>query len=133
MQLLSASDMGTISDIKVEHIPITEDLAATLPQEMQERVVNYNGKLTVQDVQVTHRYDNHDYTLSIDEESAGTIRMIELSALLHSLKYENIAYIISIDELETSLHRELIETFLELFCMLLQRHNSFLPRMIKIY
>ena len=60
MQLLSASDMGTISDIKVEHIPITEDLAATLPQEMQERVVNYNGKLTVQDVQVTHRYDNHD-------------------------------------------------------------------------
>lgn len=115
VQLLSASDMGTISDIKVEHIPITEDLAATLPQEMQERVVNYNGKLTVQDVQVTHHYDNHDYTLSIDEESAGTIRMIELSALLHSLKYENIAYIISIDELETSLHRELIETFLELF------------------
>ena len=81
VQLLSAFDVGTISNIKVEYIPITEDLAATLPQEMHERVVNYNGKLTVQDVQVTHRYDNHDYTLSIDEESAGTMRMIELSAL----------------------------------------------------
>ena len=115
VQLLSASDMGTISDIKVEHIPITEDLAAKLPQEMQERLVTRNGELTWQDVQVTHRYNNHDYTLSINEESAGTIRMIELSALLHSLKYENISYIISIDELETSLHHELIELFLELF------------------
>ena len=115
VQLLSASDMGTISNIKVEYIPITEDLAAQLPQKVQERVVNFDGKLTVQDMQVTHRYDNHDYTLSIDEESAGTRRMIELSTLLHSLKYKYISYIISIDELETSLHRELIKTFLELF------------------
>ncbi|MGP1458342.1 MAG: AAA family ATPase [Treponema sp.] len=71
--------------------------------------------MTLQDVQVTHHHNNYEYTLSIDEESVETIKIMELSVLLQLLTYKLISYIISIDKFEMSLYRELIELFLDLF------------------
>lgn len=71
------------------------------------------------------------HNLSIDQESRGTLRYYGLSGVLNTIIKEN--RILSIDELETSLHPDLMKHFILTFLanseqsqMLITTHNLFL-------
>ena len=68
-------------------------------------------KPTRRDAKFVHHYDN-DYELPIYFESAGTKRMLELTLPLIELANSSV---LMIDEIESSLHQSLLETFLQLF------------------
>ncbi|MDR1981567.1 MAG: ATP-binding protein [Tannerellaceae bacterium] len=60
-----------------------------------------------------HETDNGGFSLSEDLESKGTIRFMGLGVLLKQLLEEN--RVIGIDEIETSLHYELLSYFIRVF------------------
>ncbi|UTC64125.1 ATP-binding protein [Treponema sp. OMZ 788] len=113
IQLLSAADMTTIKNIEVKEIPISEELFIQLPKDIQERVSVSNNGYILEDIVLTHCYNGINYILSFSQESAGTVKMIGMSTILFLIVQLN--YIFTFDELESSLHQELIELFLDLF------------------
>jgi len=113
IQLLSASDMGLIQNIESNLIPLHKDLVNLLPFDMKAKLVNINGEYKIKDLDITHYYDETPYSLSILHESAGTVKMIGMTVLLTFAAHYNPFFLI--DELESSLHQELVELFLDLF------------------
>lgn len=109
--LLEASDFGSISDIKIESHEMPETLLKMLPKEVQDEIAKKGEKPARRDAKFVHHYDD-DYELPIYLESAGTKRMLELALPLVELANSSI---LMIDELESSLHQSLLETFLQLF------------------
>ena len=61
---------------------------------------------------VIHEYNNKKYPLPLGWESSGTIRMLELVEPLVESSHSSMTII---DELESSLHQDLVESFLRLF------------------
>ena len=115
---LSYADFGSISDIKIKTIkkePVNSDMSDT------EQTVTRKAT-------VFHHYNDKDYPLPLGFESSGTLRMLELvEPLVDSCKTS----MAIIDELESSLHQDLIEAFLRLFLelsstsqMLFTTHNQ---------
>ena len=109
--LLSASDIGVINDIRVIAEDIPETVISQLPIEVQEQIVKHKGKLRTPIL--NHSYNDNNYLLPLSMESAGTKKLMQLSLPLYDLIVSK--SIVLIDELESSLHQELIELFLELF------------------
>ena len=106
--LLSASDIGVINDIRV----IAEDIPETVIRQLPiEVIVKHKGKLRTPIL--NHSYNDSNYSLPFSLESAGTKKLMQLSLPLYDLIVSE--SIVLIDELESSLHQELIELFLELF------------------
>ena len=106
--LLSASDIGVINDIRV----IAEDIPETVIRQLPiEVIVKHKGKLRTPIL--NHSYNDNNYSLPFSLESAGTKKLMQLSLPLYDLIVSE--SIVLIDELESSLHQELIELFLELF------------------
>ena len=63
-----------------------------------------------------HKVDNdNSYALSIQKESSGTKRYFGLAGPLHTLTHGS--HLLCIDELETSLHPDLMKHFLQVFLM----------------
>lgn len=60
-----------------------------------------------------HRNEDGEFELQFFDESIGTQRFFVLSVLLHSVAYWNT--VIPIDEIESSLHVDLLELFILLF------------------
>ena len=60
---------------------------------------------------VIHEYNNKKYPLPLGWESSGTIRMLEL---VEPLVESSRSSMTIIDELESSLHQDLVESFLRL-------------------
>jgi AAA15 family ATPase/GTPase len=110
--LLSASDMGRISDIKIESQPIPEELIKQMPSELQEEITKHGEKPKTRKAKLVHSYDN-EYELPLSLESAGTLRMMQLAIPLDDLTTHHSFGII--DEIESSLHQELLERFIQLF------------------
>lgn len=109
--LLEASDFGSISDIRIESHEIPDAVLKMLPKEVQDEIAKKGEKPTRRDAKFVHHYDD-DYELPVYLESAGTKRMLELTLPLIELANSSL---LMIDELESSLHQSLLETFLQLF------------------
>jgi len=102
IEILRKADFG-ISDIVIEKSGVSKDvLINNTIQTFQERIIKFQ-----------HSVDGVDYSLNYNDESAGTKRYYQFSGLL-TLLLKN-RWIVSIDELETSLHPDLIKHFLLTF------------------
>jgi hypothetical protein len=111
VDLLKASDFN-ISDFRlnVEEELITSEMekminASPIPEEAKLEMIQ-KGKISKYDLMFKHQTDNGEFELPEDLESRGTIRFMGTAILLKQLLKENI--IVSIDEVETSLHYELL-------------------------
>ncbi len=107
IELLAASDMGNIKGININTEIITDDIIKHLPIKPQ------SNKPKVKRVELLHHYNDTEYSLPISQESSGTLKMMGLTAPLNDLT--ETPSILLLDELETSLHQELLEIFLQIF------------------
>lgn len=111
--LFNASDIAPISDIKIETQVLSDEYISQLPADMQETFAVQPERAKSRRALFVHKYDGREYELPVGLESAGTLRMLELIAPLSDVIKSHA--LILIDELEMSLHEELVETFLRLF------------------
>ena len=115
---LKASDFNISNlELKEEEMLITPDLekiiqSAPIPDEAKEQMLK-QGKITNTELLFSHLTDNGEFVLPENVESRGTIRFMGITVLLKQLLNEN--KIISIDEVETSLHYELLSYFIKVF------------------
>lgn len=71
------------------------------------------GKITNTELTFTHRTGNGLYELSEEYESNGTMRFLGMAIILNSLLKNN--QFVPIDEVETSIHYELLSYFIKVF------------------
>lgn len=108
--LLYYADFGSISDIEIrrENKSQNENISATESSDNQK--ISRRASLI-------HKYNQKKYPLPLGLESAGTIRILEL---VEPLVYSTKSSLAIIDEIEASLHQDLVEAFLRLFLELSQ-------------
>ena len=111
--LFNASDIAPISDIRVETQYLSDDYISQLSPAAQDELAANPDRAKSRRALFVHKYDGHEYALPVGLESAGTLRMLELLAPLSDV-IKSHAFIL-IDELEMSLHEELVQVFLRLF------------------
>lgn len=116
--MLKASDFN-ICDLRLqeEENDITPDMekmiqSAPIPNDAKKEMLD-KGKITSYELLFKHQTDNGTFELSEDLESRGTLRFMGMSIILKQILNDN--RIISIDEIETSLHYELLSYFLKVF------------------
>lgn len=116
--MLKASDFN-ITGFKVrkeeEDIsPAVEKMivSSALPTYVTQNMLR-QGKITNYELLFRHNASGMEYDLPENLESRGTIRFMGMVVLLKQLLYDN--RIIIIDEVETSLHYELLAYFLKVF------------------
>lgn len=117
-KFLVASDFN-ISDIEIQEVEIPIDprldnainklpLLDPIREQFKQK-----GSIIGEELFFSHKTDNGTYQLPEELESRGTIQMLGLSVFLYELlKYNRI---ISIDEVEASLHYELLSYFIRTF------------------
>jgi AAA15 family ATPase/GTPase len=103
LQLLGKADMGLIKDIIIEHKDITEI-------SLDGRKFKTAGPST--SISFSHHYDD-DVKLPFNYESDGVQRLFILAGPLMRLTHEHT--FLTIDEIETSLHDDLLEFFISTF------------------
>ncbi len=119
IEILKKADFG-ISDIliKNESIEVDEELlkfitkSSILPDKEIDKIQK-TGKIEAMKTSLQHSIDKTKYPLPIEDESAGTKRYYEFSGILSLII--NDKSILSIDELESSLHPDLVKHFLLTF------------------
>ncbi len=119
VEILRKADFG-INDINFQkkEIKATKDFIEFLVNktnitESELEKIKEEEKYESVEILIGHLLNNKKYFLHLDEESAGTQRYYELSGLLGLMMKEK--SIILLDELESSLHPELIKHFLLTF------------------
>lgn len=134
LEILHKADLD-ISDfqIKIENEELPEfvkNLIKVLEKEIEKSVspsesvkvskktpshikLDDNGDLQIARLFFSYNYKNKYYFLPYEEESSGTKRFFQLSALLSKVLEEDL--IVPIDEIESSLHPDLIKQFLKIF------------------
>jgi AAA15 family ATPase/GTPase len=118
IKFLTASDFNISNlELKEEEVLITPEMekiiqSAPIPDEAKVEMVNL-GKFTNKELLFSHITDNGEFALSEELESRGTIRFMGMAVLLNQLLHEN--KVICIDEVETSLHYELLAYFIKVF------------------
>ena len=118
IDFLKASDFNISNlELKEEETPITPEMekiiqSAPIPDEAKEQMLK-QGKITNSELLFSHLTDNGEFALPEKIESRGTIRFMGIAVLLKQLLQEN--KIICIDEVETSLHYELLSYFIKVF------------------
>jgi AAA15 family ATPase/GTPase len=128
IEILHKADFG-ISDIEIknEAIPIDEERllminktgSLDLDKEEFEKFKN-NRSLEIKETYFQHTINHKKYILPIAMESAGTQRYYELGGILSFILSKE--SVLPIDELESSLHPDLIKHFLLTF--LVNAHGS---------
>ena len=117
IEILKKADTR-IADIIVEKKEIAvdermlESLQSLIPPEELERV-RKEQKIKAKKLLFQHKVGENFYTLPYDYESAGTQRYYQLAGLLDLVLRNEI--VIPIDEIESSLHPDLIKHFLLTF------------------
>ncbi|MFT3754101.1 MAG: ATP-binding protein [Paludibacter sp.] len=118
INILKASDFN-ISGVmlKEEEEIITPEMeklieSAPIPNEAKQEMFK-KGKITNYELLFKHNTDNGEFELSEDLESRGTIRFMGMAVILKKILFEN--NIVPIDEIETSLHYELLSYFIKVF------------------
>lgn len=117
--ILRASDFN-ICDLKLEKEEemITPELeraiqsSENIPDNAKQDIIQ-KGKINNFSLQFKHHTDNGDFDLPEELESRGTIRFMGMSVILKQLLEDN--RVITIDEVETSLHYELLSYFIQVF------------------
>lgn len=113
LALLNSADLGHIADILVEKEDIPEEFIKQLPPDIQEEILKQGEKPQARQMALVHNYNKKDYDLPLSDESSGTQRLLDLSAPLLDVSTDSI--FLMVDELESSLHQTLVETFINLF------------------
>ena len=88
----------------IQKAPIADDVKS----EMMKK-----GKITNTELTFTHRTENGLYELSEEYESNGTMRFLGMAIILNFLLKNN--QFVPIDEVETSIHYELLSYFIKVF------------------
>ena len=112
------------SDFNIEDIILQEEEELITPELEQfiqnspiddeaKREMLRNGKITNAELVFTHHAGAKQYNLSEEYESNGTIRFLGMSVILNFLLKRN--QFMPIDEVETSIHYELLSYFIKVF------------------
>lgn len=118
LNFLKASDFN-IEDVELheEEKPITPELEqliqnAAIDKEARTEMLS-KGKITNTELTFKHRAGGKVYDLSEEYESNGTMRFLTMAVILNFLLKTN--RFVSIDEVETSIHYELLAYFIKVF------------------
>lgn len=118
LQMLKASDFN-ITDLSLDEREesITPEMektikSAPIPEEAKVEMLR-RGTLKHDEILFQHTGDGGEYTLHERLESAGTHRFLGMSVVLYYVLHHN--NFIPIDEVETSIHYELLSYFIKLF------------------
>ncbi len=118
LKFLKASDFN-IEDIMLheEEETLTEELKqliskAPIDDKAKEEMLK-KGKITNTELVFTHHAGNKQYNLPEENESNGTIRLLGMAVILNFLLREK--RFVAIDEVESSIHYELLSYFIKVF------------------
>lgn len=118
LEMLKKADFN-ISDIKFSKtdIELTEKMISeieTLPiPDNRKQEIIAEGKISPEQVLFSHELEKNTYSLPKELQSKGTLRYYGLGGVLNKLISDN--SILLIDELENSLHYELVIHFIKTF------------------
>ncbi|WP_270585934.1 AAA family ATPase [Bacteroides caccae] len=112
------------SDFNIEDVTLHEEeelITPELEQLIQKAPIDDDaksemlkkGKITNTEFTFTHRAGNGSYELSEEYESNGTMRFLGMAVILNFLLKKN--QFVPIDEVETSIHYELLSYFIKVF------------------
>lgn len=119
LHFLKASDFN-ISDIAIheEEVSITPEMelviknTSAMPEKAKEEILK-TGTLHSDEMFFVHHTSNGDKELDEELESRGTKRYMGLATILYDLLVHGV--ILPIDEIETSIHYELLSYFMKVF------------------
>ena len=119
LHVLKASDFN-ISDIAIheEEVSITPEMelmiknTSGMPEKAKEEILK-KGTLCSDEMFFVHHTSNGDKELGEELESRGTKRYMGLATILYDLLVHGV--ILPIDEIETSIHYELLSYFIKVF------------------
>ncbi len=119
LHFLTASDFN-ISDIAIheEEVNITPEMelmiknTSGMPAKAKEEILK-KGTLHSDEMFFVHHTSNGDKELDEDLESRGTKRYMGLATILYDLLVRGV--ILPVDEIETSIHYELLSYFIKVF------------------
>ena len=119
LHFLKASDFN-ISDIAIheEEVSITPEMelmiknTSGMPEKTKEEILK-KGTLRSDEMFFVHHTSNGDKELGEELESRGTKRYMGLATILYDLLVHGV--ILPIDEIETSIHYELLSYFIKVF------------------
>ncbi len=112
------------SDFNIEDVALHEEEELITP-ELEQLIQNApisdeaknemlrKGKITNTELNFTHKAGDNLYDLSEEYESNGTMRFLGMAVILNFLLKKN--QFVSIDEVETSIHYELLAYFIKVF------------------
>lgn len=110
--LLNSFDFGSVSEIKVDSRKYPPEVLEMLPQEVKDELKNGRAEEPLLRLaRFIHSYNGVDYPLSFSWESSGTKKVFELTQLLI---FASDSSVLIVDELERSLHPDIVEAFLKL-------------------
>lgn len=118
LQMLQASDFNivdmTLSERELAISPEMEKVIkiAPIPEEEQAEMLR-RGTIKHDNITFRHNGDGSTYELPEELESAGTTRFLDMSMLLYYVLNKN--NFVPVDEVETSIHYELLSYFIKLF------------------
>lgn len=118
LNFLKASDFN-IEDVELQETetPITPELEQLLQRVPIEReakdVMLRNGKISNIELAFKHKTDEGIYSLTEQYESNGTMRFLGMAVILNYLLRRD--RFVAIDEVETSIHYELLSYFIKVF------------------
>lgn len=110
--LLKSTDFGSISDIHVETKNVD---TVTLPESVKNEFERRGEKPQVKRTSFIHTYEGQDYSLPLHLESKGTSRILGIAGVL-SMVSDSV--LVLEDELERSIHPDLVEAFLKLVLLI---------------
>lgn len=118
LQLLKASDFNIVDmTLDESEEPITPEMektikSAPISEEAKIEMLK-RGTIKYDDIMFKHTGEDGEYELHERLESAGTHRFLGMSIVLYYVLHKN--NFIPIDEIETSIHYELLSYFIKLF------------------
>lgn len=133
-EVISKTDTG-ISDITFVDVPFPERLRGDLPENVKksifdgDRIVfsestdgdiyllsaNETKKIEVKQLITVHKHGEKEFNLPFSQESDGTVRYMHLFPIFLDLQDEQSRSVYLIDEIDTSLHSNLIINFIGKF------------------
>lgn len=120
--ILNASDLGNVVGIDIEARDLPHEIFNIYPNSnLENRPFNRKQKAYV--ASIIHRYRDKNYELPLAFESSGTIRMMDISYRLAELL--ECDKILIADEIEASLHQELLEAFLNMYLQVSKESQLF--------
>lgn len=118
LMFLKASDFNIedidVRDNEIEMTPEMDKMLDSMPMPKEARdELRQKGKITTHELLFKHKTDSGIYELPEDVESRGTTRFMGMAIILKKLLLDNC--FVSIDEVETSIHYELLSYFIRVF------------------